>query len=448
MRWLALVAVLAFPAILWAHARLLSSDPAGGAVLAASPTSVRLVFSERPELALASIRLAGAGDTTSLGPLERDPTDDAVVVAPIDRALAPGSYVVIWRVAARDGHIIRGTIGFTVAGDTAAVSETITAPPPLPTGAEFPAEKGGISVAVGGAIGTIIVRWATFISLFLMIGTVVFKKFVLDRITTTEADPFSKIASTNAATLGFVFSGALALTAILKLARESADMPDVPIGTLLFGSLWGMSLFTQLIVALAAVAAFRLAHSDSILTSRTAWNAAFAAAMAAGITPAFGGHALSGDSAYVAVPADIVHVIGGSAWLGTLAVIVLVAIPAALKTPDDVRPGARVAMLINKFSPLALTCGASVVATGLGAAVIRLPQLDSLWTTPYGVVLLLKLVFVIFLFGAGAWNWRRMKPRLTGDDAISPLRSSASLELVLTGVVLGLTAILVATQLP
>ncbi len=281
-----------------------------------------------------------------------------------------------------------------------------------------------------------------------MIGAVVFKKFVLDRIATGDADPFARIASTNAATTGFAFSGVLALTAILKLARESADMPDASIGALLFGSMWGMSLFMQMIIALVAVAAFKLAHSDNTLTRRTAWNAAFAAAIAAGITPAFGGHAVAGDTAYLAVPADIVHVIGGSAWLGTLAVIVLVAIPAALKAPDDVRPGARVAVLINKFSPLALTCGASVVATGLGASVLRLPRLDALWTSPYGVVLLLKLVFVVFLFGAGAWNWRRMKPRLAGDDAIAPLRSSASLELVLTGVVLALTAILVATQLP
>lgn len=446
MRLLALVALLAFPAILWAHARLLSSNPAGGAVLTASPATVRLVLSERPELALASIRLAWPGDTISLGPLGRDPSDPAIVVAPVNRVLAAGSYVIVWRVAARDGHPIRGTIQFTVAGDTAALADT--AATPAPDAAETDAENAGLSVAVGGAIGFIIVRWLAFISLFFMIGAVVFKKFVLDRIATGDADPFARIASTNAATIGFAFSGVLALTAMLKLARESADMPDAPIGALLFGSLWGMSLFMQMIIALVAVAAFKLAHSDNTLTRRTAWNAAFAASIAAGITPAFGGHAVAGDTAYLAVPADIVHVIGGSAWLGTLAVIVLVAIPSALKAPDDVRPGARVAVLINKFSPLALTCGASVVATGLGASVIRLPRLDTLWTTPYGVVLLLKLVFVVFLFGAGAWNWRRMKPRLTGDNTIAPLRSSASLELVLTGIVLGLTAILVATQLP
>jgi hypothetical protein len=41
-----------------------------------------------------------------------------------------------------------------------------------------------------------------------------------------------------------------------------------------------------------------------------------------------------------------------------------------------------------------------------------------------------------------------MKPRLTGDDAISPLRSSASFELLLAAVVLMLTAVLVALETP
>jgi putative copper export protein len=209
-----------------------------------------------------------------------------------------------------------------------------------------------------------------------------------------------------------------------------------------------MAVFAHLIAGLVAAAAFKAAHSPNDPTRRTAWLAALAAAMVLGVTPSFAGHAIAGDRVYLAVPADIVHVIGGSAWLGTLAVILVVGIPAALKTPDGSRPGARVARLINVFSPLALICGGSVVATGVGSSVIRLPQLDALWTTPYGVILLIKLIFVMFLFAAGAWNWRRLRPRLTGDDAISPLRSSAWLEVLLSGIVLGFTAILVALELP
>ena len=104
--------------------------------------------------------------------------------------------------------------------------------------------------------------------------------------------------------------------------------------------------------------------------------------------------------------------------------------------------------MINAFSPIALTCGGLIVFTGVIASVYHLKPFNTLWTTPYGAALLFKLFFVALLFAAGAWNWRRMKPRLTGDDAISPMRSSATLELLLAGVVLGITAILVALELP
>jgi putative copper export protein len=165
-------------------------------------------------------------------------------------------------------------------------------------------------------------------------------------------------------------------------------------------------------------------------------------------SPSFSSHAGASKLAIIAVPTDMMHVLAGGMWLGTLAVIVIVGIAAALKTPDALRPGARVAGLINVFSPLALTCGGAVVLTGLSSSIIELPTVTSLWTTPYGVALLLKLLFVVLLFLAGAWNWKRMKPRLTGDNAISPMRSSASLELTLALAVLAVTSILVALELP
>ena len=61
---------------------------------------------------------------------------------------------------------------------------------------------------------------------------------------------------------------------------------------------------------------------------------------------------------------------------------------------------------------------------------------------------MLKLLFVVFLFGAGAWNWRRIKPRLTTDEAVVPLRKSAALELSIAAIVLAVTAVLVALELP
>jgi copper transport protein len=235
---------------------------------------------------------------------------------------------------------------------------------------------------------------------------------------------------------------------MLKIVRESADMPDVAIGSILFSSVWGWSLIAASVGSLLAGVAFWRAHSSSDSTRTRGWRLALVAAAVLAIAPALGGHAIGSDRGWLAVPADVIHLSAGSMWLGTLAVIVLVGIPAAFKAPDATRPGARVAAVINAFSPMALACGGVVVATGTIASLIHLPRLDSLWTTPYGIALCLKILFVLMLFGAGAWNWRRMKPRLTGDNSVAQLRSMASLELLLATVVLGLTAILVALELP
>ncbi len=435
-----------FPAFLFAHARLTSSAPADGAVLKAGPAEIRLTFSERPSISVASIVLVAGDDSIHLSPLSVDTVDRKTVIAPVGRQLGAGRYQVVWRVSSRDGHPIRGAYSFVVQGQ-ATDSTAVIQPAPVSKidGAE---EMNSTSIAFGGAIGSILVRWLAFISIFLVIGAVVFKRFVLERMDPSHSDTFLHIAATNTATLGIVAAIGSVIATLLKFARESSDMPDVAASTLLFGSSWGIALLAHLLAGLVAIAAFKAAHSTVDSSRRTAWALAFATAMVLGITPAFGGHAIAGDRAWLAVPADVIHVIAGSAWLGTLAVILIVGIPAALKTPDDSRPGARVARLINVFSPLALICGGSVVATGLGSSVIRLPRVDALWTSPYGVILLIKLLFVVFLFAAGAWNWRRLKPRLTGDDAISPLRSSAWLEVVLSGIVLGFTAILVALELP
>ena len=303
-------------------------------------------------------------------------------------------------------------------------------------------------VATGGAFMSIFARWLSFAATFLIIGIVTFKTLVLKRMSANPQDLFVQIASTNAATLGIVAAVASILASMLKLTRESADMPDASLSSMMFGSFWGFALLLQIVAALIAGAAFIGAHKNDETTKIRAWRIAMLSAVLLAIAPALGGHAFAADLAYIAVPADIVHVGVGSMWLGTLAVIVIVGIPAALKTPDSIRPGERVAGIINTFSPLALTCGGAVVATGLASSLMHLPGLATLWTSFYGIVLLLKLFFVALLFAAGAWNWRRMKPRLTGENAIAPLRSSASLELVLGSVVLVITAILVALELP
>ncbi|HEX3868019.1 MAG TPA: CopD family protein [Gemmatimonadaceae bacterium] len=143
------------------------------------------------------------------------------------------------------------------------------------------------------------------------------------------------------------------------------------------------------------------------------------------------------------------HRVAAGLWIGTLFVLVVAGLSTILleeRTRD--RRGAMAADLVNSFSPLALTCGVFVVASGLTTAYSHLQPLSSLWTTPYGYTLIVKLVLVACVFALGAWNWRRMRPRLGTEDAAHAVRRSARAELATAALVLVATAILISLPSP
>jgi methionine-rich copper-binding protein CopC len=100
------------------HLKLLRSDPAPESTLAVAPTQIRLWFSQPPELAVTSIRLrSGIGANAverALAPLTRAAVTNAPIAAQVGAALAPGQYDIMWRTMARDGHVLSGTVSFTV----------------------------------------------------------------------------------------------------------------------------------------------------------------------------------------------------------------------------------------------------------------------------------------------------------------------------------------------
>jgi len=102
----------------------------------------------------------------------------------------------------------------------------------------------------------------------------------------------------------------------------------------------------------------------------------------------------------------------------------------------------------GRFSPLALTAAGLLAVFGTITAWRHLKKLDALWTTPYGYTLIAKLCVVGGVLALGAWNWRRRKPRMGSEAGAIALRSSATAELALAGVVLVLTSILVSLPSP
>ena len=82
----------------------------------------------------------------------------------------------------------------------------------------------------------------------------------------------------------------------------------------------------------------------------------------------------------------MLHVCAASAWLGGLLALLFAALPLVrgARSANAISSGPLVASLVRAFHPVALTCGAIVIATGLCATWLRLPTISSLWTSTYG----------------------------------------------------------------
>lgn len=144
-----------------------------------------------------------------------------------------------------------------------------------------------------------------------------------------------------------------------------------------------------------------------------------------------------------------VHVLAGSLWIGTLFVLVTIAIPTVLGGSQTAGDKARtVADMVNAFSPMALTAVSVLVLSGVVTAVRHLKFVAALWTTSYGLTLICKLCVVAVVLGLGAWNWRRVKPGLGTREESDRLRRSATRELAFASLVLIITSVLVSLPSP
>jgi copper transport protein len=144
-----------------------------------------------------------------------------------------------------------------------------------------------------------------------------------------------------------------------------------------------------------------------------------------------------------------VHSLAAGLWIGTLFVLAVAGLGTLFRhDPTRSRRGSIAADMVNGFSPLALTMGAIVVAFGLITAWRHLHILSNLWSTPYGIALIVKLCFAAMVFGFGAWNWRRQRPTLGSEQAATAIRRSSAAELAVATLVLIATAIVVSLPAP
>jgi putative copper export protein/methionine-rich copper-binding protein CopC len=450
------LAVLATPALLFAHARLLRSTPAANATLTVAPTTLSLWFSEQPELKFTVISLTdSAGGGVGLGPVSSIESNGVSV--PISGALASGRYTVAWRTAASDGHATSGKYQFTLsvaAGvnatpsspltitvdtarpKTAATDSTITHKI-APNSVVFPQRVTSLSTAM---------RWAELVALLTLIGLMVFRLAVLP--SSGWSGDLVTAASDRAARLA---RGLLVLFAVATVSRGLAQASLLPgfytsrhtaVMTLVHETRWGGFWLIGLVGLAVAIIGFLLAGKFL-----AGWIVAAIGLVTIAVSEALTGHSSAVSHAALAIAADVAHLLGAGGWLGGLTAVLLCGVPV-FKRLDPVRANNYGSRLVRAYHNTAMECVIIVVLTAIIAACLRLPAVNALWTTPYGLALLRKIIFVLVVLAFGFYNWRRVVIPDWTKDTLSRFRRSAFGELLFGAVVLALTAYLLTQPLP
>lgn len=102
--------LLGASALVQAHTHLKESLPAEGSVVNTPPANIVLKFSGTARVTSLTLQKDG-GAEEKLAPLPTEPTAEVSVPA---GKLAPGKYVVNWRVVSSDNHVMSGKLSFTV----------------------------------------------------------------------------------------------------------------------------------------------------------------------------------------------------------------------------------------------------------------------------------------------------------------------------------------------
>lgn len=291
----------------------------------------------------------------------------------------------------------------------------------------------------GVAASDVILELLGFLAFFAIFGALGFRLIVLRRDAGFGSDIVGSgtafaAARRGAATVGII-GALLLLIDVFAEAMQQSAAHATPLGTVLTAHHAGMLI--PLVAAFVILIGFALGR-DAL----AGWTLAVLGALVL----VFQDFATSHKWPSLVNP---IHEACAALWLGTLLVLVTIGLPVVFRagaTSDE--RGRMTAALVSRFSPLALCAAGLLAITGITTAWRHLHRLSSLWTTSYGYTLDIKLVFVLIILALGAWNWKRMTPRLGSEAAAGELRRSATAELTFAGVVLILTAILVSLPSP
>ncbi|MFC5719832.1 copper resistance protein CopC [Streptomyces gamaensis] len=377
-----------------AHAALTSTDPAEGSVVPTAPARVTLGFSEGVLLGADSVRVLdprGARvDASRPAHVDGKAATAAVDLRP---ALADGTYTVAWQAVSADSHPVAGAFTFSV-GAPSRTTVTAAAHTVDPV----------VDVLYGAG------RYGAYAGFVLLVGGCVFAGLC------RSGRPVQRVAVTGWVAL-FVSTAALTL---LRGAYASGRGPGSVLDLSLLGDALstkpGAALLSRLLLLSAAAVFLAVLFGTYAGEGRTDGRAfggrretayglaAGGAFVAVGLaaTWALAEHASAGVQPWLAMPVDILHLLGVAVWLGGLAALL-----AVLRGSEPVRGAA-----VRRFSRLAFGSVCVLVTSGLYQSWRQVGSWDALTGTDYGRLLLVKAGLVGVLVAVAAVS-RRWTGRLT-----------------------------------
>jgi copper transport protein len=392
-----MLAVIAAPSLAFAHAALVTTDPADGTVLGQSPTQFSLSFSEPVSpLVLTLVRPDGMPL-----PLTAFRLNDQTVEIDNPQTLGSGTHVLSWRVISADGHPVGGSVLFSIGAPSAA-----------------PAASDSVDRGLRSAIW--IGKVFLYVGLFLGVG---------------GAFAIAWLAKGGRSGQRFVIAAILSglVAAPVSLGLQGLDALGAPLVRLAQPGVWqagfGTSFGRTVLVALVALGLGLL----SLVGSRGGARL-FALAGLAGVGAALAasGHASAAEPQWLTRPMVFLHGAGIAFWAGTLAPLGL----AMWRKPVEATP------FLRRFSQTILPVVAVLAATGIVLAIIQVQAPAALLDTAYGRLLLIKLGLLFFLFTLAATNrWKLTGPAEAGETEVQRrLVRSIGIEMLIVLGIFGVAA--------
>ena len=413
---LVLLAALVLPAAASGHASIRSSYPKPRQRLERSPNRVEVDFDQAVKAFPNAIRLYDAkGHVLSFGIRSADAGH--AVVARLSR-LPRGAYTVRWQALSGDGHVVSGVYTFGVRVDAPEPTQAFGASGPTTT--------------------EDVIRWLEFVCLAMLIGGLGFRLAVVRGPVPRSFERRLYLAML----IGSV--GAIQIGTLAFLLRTQ-DALQLPLGRFVYGDLSPFAGGTRFGIAFVVMTlGFAVVTALIFLGWLTERHRLFlwpALALSLGLVS---GLSLSGHSAVDAPAskwselADWVHLSAACLWAGGVLMLVVVFL-----TAPELRQRAFV-----QFARLAPVLIALLLAAGIYLSVLRLHEVDDLWTTGYGQVLIVKLSLVLVALGWGAVHHFVVEPRLDRPVVQSRLRGSLAGEATVGMAVLLVAAFLVNARPP